>query len=407
MDFLKAIIKDKKQTMTFIMVPIFAIMAVCFVYSKIYVENIPFGVVDLDNSTVSRTFVQQLKNHPGLKVDYYSDSETELEKAIKEKRVYGGVVIPKDFNKDILDKKSPSVVLLINGTNMVIGNTVLGYSSTVLGTLNAGSQLNTFEGKNMLPYIAKQSISTFSIGERILYETQLSYMRNLVYVIMPFVIQMFFMTKYIVPELIKKRKELYEIKIFSKEGMKEIAILIMRILIIITISIISSFIGLCLADKYYSVPLRGSIVLYALLMFIFLINLTAMGLVFAAFIDNMSYFLQFFGMSNLVIILTSGMAFPEYSMPKGFFKVVECIWPFAHIALPIKYLNLKGVGLSILLPNIKNGLLFMAFWLPVGIALYSARIAFTKNKNKKQLEQKENVNNNQIELKQEPAIQLS
>lgn len=407
MSFLKAIIKDKKHIITFIIIPIVAIMALCFVYSKIYVENIPFGVTDLDNSNLSRTIVQQLKNHPGLKVNYYTDSEADLENAIKEKNVYAGIVIPKDFNRDVIGMKSPSVAILINGTNMVIGSNALGYSSAVLGTLNAGIQLNIFQGKNMLPDSAKQVISTFSIGERILYETQLSYMRNLLYTIMPFVIQMFFMTKFIVPELIKKRQEFYTINIFSKEGMKEMLILLMRILIIITVAVISGFIALCMADKYYSLPLRGSVMIYAILMFIFLINLTAMGFVFAAFIDNMTYFLQFFGMLNLVLMLTCGIAWPEYVMPDGFFQVVKSIWPFAHIALPIKYLNLKGVGLDILMPYLKDGLLYTAVWMPIGIGLYSARIAFTKYKNKKDLDKNEDSDNDVLELGQELASQIS
>lgn len=90
MKFLRLLNEEKKNIISFFAAPIIGILLVSFVYSKVFVENIPFGVVDLDNSSLSRNIVQQLKNHPGLKISYYTDSEVELENAIKKKQVNGG-----------------------------------------------------------------------------------------------------------------------------------------------------------------------------------------------------------------------------------------------------------------------------------------------------------------------------
>lgn len=383
MGSLKFLKRDKNSILKSALIPIISIIGICFIFSKIYVQNIPFGIVDLNNSTLSQNIIQQLKNNPGLKISYYTDSENNLEESIKEKKVSGGIIIPKDFNKKAVEMKSPSILLLIDGSNMVIGNNILGYVSTVLGTINAGFQLNVLQRNNMLPYTAEQTLLSFSFSERILYEPQLSYMKYLVYTIMPLTVQLFFFADFLVPLLIKEKSRFALIKTHSKQGLKDIAILSARILIIMGIFIVSSFIGLCAVDKLFGVPMRGSILTYFILMFIFLINLTAMGLIFSSIIENPIYFVEIYGMVYISIMLTSGVPWPEYMMPKPLVMAVQNLWPFMDVALPLKYLNLKGIGWNIIFPYIKNGLYYTLFWLPVGILSYSTSIIFKKHRNKK------------------------
>jgi len=378
MRVLRFIARDKKSIIALSLINIITVIFLCSIFSKVYVESIPFGIVDMDNSSLSRTIIQQLKNSPGLNVNYYADSDAKLEQAIKEKRVSGGIVIPKDFNKDAIKMKSPSLALLIDETNMVVGNNIYAYGSAAIGTVNAGFQLKVFQGKNMLPDIAKKTITSFSYGERILYEPQLSYMRYLMYTLVPYLIQGTFLMTFLVPMLIKNRKQLNILNIRSKESLRNMLVIFARILMIIAVTIISSFIALCILGKYFNLPLRGNILEYFALMFIFLIDITAMGFLFAAFIDKMIYFIQFFSMINLITFLTSGVPFPEYMMPEGLSRIIKSLWPFMNVALQFKCLNLKGIGWDIILPSLKYGLLFALAWFPIGIGLYFARIALDK-----------------------------
>lgn len=406
MKFIKLLKEEKSHIISMFVMPIIAAFILGLLTGNPFVENIPFGVVDNDNSTLSRTIVQQLKIHPGLNVNYYADSESELEQLIKEKKVNGGIVIPKDFGKDVSLIKSPSVLLLIDNTNILIGGNASAYASTVLGTLNAGGQISVLEGKNMVPSVAKETISSFSYVERVLYDPQSSYLRNLIYTVIPFAAQLAFVTQFLVPLLIKKKKEFCDIKIRSKEGLGTIFNIFARILLISTMLVISTFIALCIVGKLFGVPLRGDIYIYIAIMYLLFINLTAIGLFFAAIIDNVGYFLLFYNMVNLIIMMTSCIAYPEFMIPSGLVKTIKCIWPFVHASVPLKYLNLKGVGWDALFPYIRNGLLYTLFWLPVGLAVYAARITFTKHKNKK-LKHKEDLNEKTLDNKDELKLQLN
>ncbi|WP_411682171.1 ABC transporter permease [Clostridium thailandense] len=385
--FLKMLKEEKSPILKTIILTILGSLVFGYAMSNPYIENIPFGVVDKDNSNLSRTVIEQLKNHPGLNVNYYVDSDTELEKAIKDHRVNGGIIIPKHFEKDVSLAKSPSALLLIDGTSLPKESSTLGYASQVLGTINAGAQISVLQGNGMVPYQSKQAVLNFSYSERILYEPQSSYLRYLIYTLVPLVNQGFFVPVLVVPALMKKKQELAKVKIRSREGLKVIFGLIGRILFYSTLCTILIFICLCLLDKLVSVPMRGDILIYIVLMYLFFINLTAIGLFLTSIMDNLCYFILFFNMINIVIFLTCGVIFPDYLLPSGMADALNSLWPFRHMTVALKMLNLKGLGWEFMLPYIKNEIKFGAFWLPAGIALYCAKISFMKYKNSKLIQE--------------------
>ena len=57
--------------------------------------------------------------------------------------------------------------------------------------------------------------------------------------------------------------------------------------------------------------------------------------------------------------------------------------PTSQLSMAIKALNLKGVGLDVLMPDVISSIKFSLFWIPVGILLYTLRIYYTRRKNQK------------------------
>lgn len=383
----KILKEERSSLLKTIILTIVATLIFGYAMSNPYIEHLPFGVVDRDNSHLSRTIVQQLKISPGLNVNYYANSDTELEKAIRDRRVNGGIIIPKHFEKDVSMAKSPSVLVLIDGTDLPILGNVLAYASQVLGTINAGAQISVLQGNGMVPYLSNQAVLNFSYAERVLYEPQSSYLRYLIFTLIPLVNQGFFVPVLLVPALMKKKEQFAHIKMRSKEGVKAILGLIGRVLLYSTICIMVIFTCLCIVDKLFCVPLRGDILIYIVLMSLFFINLTAMGLVFASVMDNLGHFILFFNLINIVIFLTCGVVMPDYLLPRGMPQALNILWPFRHMTVALKMLNLKGLGWNLMLPYLKNELNFGAFWIPVGLAMYSAKIAFMKHKNSKLLQE--------------------
>lgn len=396
--FFRMLKEESGTIIKVITTPIISLLIVTFAYSNVFVENIPFGIVDNDNSSLSRNIVAQLKNHPGLDVSYYAESESDLEEKIRSKQINGGIVIPQGFSHDLSLKNSPCALLLVDGTNMTIGGNALSYSATVMGTLTAGIQLSTLQGRNMYPSIAQKTIGNFSVVERTMYEPQGGYTRNMVYTLIPLVLQMVFLIEFLIPLLIKRKDVLAAIPITSKEFWFNILDIIGRILLVSISCIASSFFALCIVRKMYCLPLKGDILIYAIFMAVFFINLVAMALFFASFMRNMTYFVQGYHMFNTAFMLTCGIVYPLYMMPEKLVAVLKGIWPLIHVGLPLKFLNLKGVGWDVLYPYLLDSFKYASLWLPFGLILYSGNIAYQKYNLYVQEAESQNIDDLSLEL---------
>lgn len=376
-----SILKEESSTLIQAVVsPVLTLFLLAYVWSNVYVEHIPFGIVDKDNTALSRTVIEQLSNCPSLNITNFFDSDSELEQAIKERKVHGGIIIPDNFSTDVSMKKSPKAEVLVDGTNMLIGGNALSGAATVLSTLSAGTELKMLQGNGLYPSVAKTAIGTFSCVQRIMYDSQGSYIRNMSYTLVILIIQMVFLSSFFIPLLIKRKKTFAEIKIGSKEFIFNLLDIAFRILLYIVIITITSFISLCLIKKYFSLPMKGEVWIYCVLMVAFFFNLIGFGLVFGAILKKMDYFVYTYSLWSSPFTLVSGVAYPFYMMSPGLVKVIKAIVPLSQVAVPLKMLNIKGSGWEAILPYLKESVRYSICWICAGIVLYSVSIIYEKYK---------------------------
>lgn len=371
--------------------PILFIFVLGAVLSKVFIEDIPMGILDMDNSSVSRNISKQFEESERFKVIYHAKSDEDLNEAIKTKKIRVGFVIPHNFDKDIKSMKAPKTMLLIDETNFVIGNNALSYGSEILNTLNAKIQLNVLEANKVVPYAAQQSISALSFTERILYDPQLSYMRYLMYAMIGAVVQQTYIGA-LSPVLIEEKLNMMKIKLRSKAGLKRLFAILAKILLFTALSCIGTIGSLYVGAKYYNLPLRGNVLDYCILIAVFLLDLTAVSFVFSGVFDAIDQCVRFSMFLSVPTLLTAGYVWPEYMMPPHFFSAVKKIWPLVYFINPLKGISLKGSELSVLLPYIKGGVYYGLFWLTLGIGLYLFKIVGFKFITRKLMKPKESTN---------------
>lgn len=371
--------------------PILMTFILCSVFSKIFVEEIPMGILDMDNSSTSRTVVKQFVESPKLKVVYYAQSEAELNEAVKTNKIRVGLIIPRDFGKDANTMKAPKTMLLIDETNIVIGNNALSYGSEILNTVNAGIQLKVLEANGAVPYAAQKSVSSLSFTERILYDPQLCYMRYLIYGLIGIVIQQVYIGA-VSPMLIEEKLNMMNMKLRSKKGFRKLAKIFVKVLVFGFLAAIGTSGSLYVAGKYFDLPLRGNLLGYFSILAVFLLDLTAVAFVFSFVFDAIDQCVRFSMFLSVPTFLTAGYVWPEYMMPPHFYSIMEKLWPLVYFINPLKTMNLKGTDFGVILPYIKGGIYYALFWLPIGIALYMFKIAGVKIIKRKLLKPKESTN---------------
>ena len=112
-----------------------------FVYYNQVVRDVPVGIIDNDNSRISRQFVRDLDATEQVSViERFNSMEKAVDEFSKDK-IRAFVVIPKDFEKDILSGKGADVVLEADSTYMIIYRQVYSSVMGVASTLSAKSAI--------------------------------------------------------------------------------------------------------------------------------------------------------------------------------------------------------------------------------------------------------------------------
>jgi ABC-2 type transport system permease protein len=364
----------RKLLLRMVLLPVGLLLILGFLFSRTFIENIPFAIVDQDNSSLSRTIVRQFRLHPGFRIDTYLDSEKSLQEAIRTKQVLGGLVIPPGFHRNLADHKSPAVLLLLDGTNVIVATLAQGYGSTILSTLNASFEVTLLEGRGLLPSQTKSSVTSFSFTERVLFEPTLSYLMYLIYMIFLYTTQTLYFGQFLMPYLMEKKGQWLSSGRPPDGWLRELGrTMVLPAAVMVTLGL-STYLGLLVDNQLFGVHIVGNAVQHVVLIVVFLMGLTALGVFATALIRNLRYFLEAYYILALVLMLTCGVAWPGYMMPPGFAVVVQCFWPMFNEAYTIKALHLKGLSWTLLLPVIGKGLAFTAVWGGLGAWLLRRRL---------------------------------
>ena len=369
---------EKKNVVLLILGPVLAIMLFGYVYSKVYVEEIPVAVYDMDNSSVSRSMIDNIQDSTGLNVSRIVDSQDEVEELLLKGEVSAGIIFPDDFGKNVSEKNSPRVLALIDGSNMIIGNNVTAYLSAIFNTVNAGIQMNMMEGSGIVPYSAEQNINTLSFVDRILYNPQMGYFKNMFAVLLTILIQQLYLSA-IATMLIEYKHKIREV-LDTPRHIRTIIRneIIPQILEGMSSIVISFLLCLIVAHKIFGYQLKGSIKITILVLLIFLVSMTAMALLFATFFEDITSCIQIIMLLSVPGVLTSGYIWPEFAMAPHFINFVKATWPLYYFNNALRDLQLKGDSLNIVKHYITGGIEFAIFWFTVGAISYYIKIISIK-----------------------------
>lgn len=154
---LKDIFVDKGVLLMLIIAPIIYGFFYPWPYSVEVVNHVPVGIIDHDNSALSRTIVRYASASPQIDVETFN-SEKAAKTAIWSGDIAGYMIIPSGIEQQVLLGKAASVSVLGNGGYFILNRNVqLGFLQAV-STVSAGIEVkkNVAQGA-YLPTAAKNT----------------------------------------------------------------------------------------------------------------------------------------------------------------------------------------------------------------------------------------------------------
>ncbi len=151
------------------------VMLFCFIFFLTFFKEgmprkLPIGVVDQDNSYISRTLTHNVDALPQLNVYKHYPNHEEARKDMQRGKIYAFVSIGKNFEADLLASRRPQVEFYVNETYLIAGS--LAYKDlTYIGELGSGyfqQRLMQARGvvgdENIMPVLQPIAVDSHSLG---------------------------------------------------------------------------------------------------------------------------------------------------------------------------------------------------------------------------------------------------
>ena len=102
------------------------------------VKQMPIAVIDKDNSKISRTITRYFNTSYAFNVKYKLDNVADLEPLFVQNKIFMGIYIPKDTQKNIKKFSPTEIECYLDGSNFLTSNLGEIEGLNIIGTINAG-----------------------------------------------------------------------------------------------------------------------------------------------------------------------------------------------------------------------------------------------------------------------------
>lgn len=119
-----------------LVLPLFCIFFMATIFGNGQMENIPVGIVDLDQTATSRSISRTISAVSTFKVTKHFTDAEQARKATQSKDIYGYLVIPRNFEANVTDGKQASLAYYYHYALLSVGTEVMAAFETVLKTIS-------------------------------------------------------------------------------------------------------------------------------------------------------------------------------------------------------------------------------------------------------------------------------
>lgn len=324
------------------------VMAVCCLFYLTFFkaglpENLPVGVLDLDNSSLSRNFCRQLDATQMGKVIKYEDFTTARD-AMQTGEITSLCVIPQGMNEEVNANRRPVFTYYVN-TLYLIGGALSYKNILTMVTLTGGAvQREVLRAKGYSEDAIMGLIQPIVVDEHKIGNATTNYGVYLNNIILPglLALSIVFVLIYALGSELRygTSKELME----TADGSMAAA-LIGKLL---PYTLIYLVLGLGLDLLLFGVcryPLNGSILNMMLAMVVFILANEAVAVTLVGLLPTLRYSLSIAALFAILGFSFSGFTFPVEAMPVAF-QGVPCLFPLRFYYLLYVQEAMFGVGFA-------------------------------------------------------------
>ncbi len=331
------IFRDPRSLALIIVMPIIQLFLLGYAATT-DVKNVPIAVLDQSQSAQSRELLDAFRAADYFRIDYYVGSTEEYQLLIESGKIRAALVIPPDYDVQVLDGKA-QVLFVLDGSDGSVGATALSTARLIGQSYATKVQTSQFSLRGAA------SLPTPPVEVR----TQVWYNPDFrsAYFMIPGVIGMIlsFITTILTATTIVRERERGTIEQLIVTPIRSWELIVGKLLPYVILAFVETFEILIIGHLVFAVPVRGSLLLITLASGLFLMSSLGIGLFASTIANTQQEAMLTVMMFNLPMIFLSGFFFPVQAMPR-FLQFVSFAIPLRYYLVVIRALMLKGVGIA-------------------------------------------------------------
>src|SRR5215471_2324621 len=310
-------------------------------------------MTEVSGSSVSRAFIDRLRNSDTFKVYKYVHSDAELNEEMISGRASVGVKIPVDFDRNLLRGNQAQVLVMVDGSD----SNVAGVAVNVSGSIGLDESLRRMLApgqQNPIEVRPKMMFNPSSRSPNFLLPGLMSVLLILV-------------TVMLTAFSIVREKERGTIEQLLVTPIRPLGLMLGKILPYFVTGIVELGILLAFMRFVFQIPMHGNLLVLGLLTTGYLFVNLAIGILVSCKANSQAEALQFCMVVMLLSIFLSGFMFPRETMPAWAYVVGQFV-PATYMTQISRGVILRGAGFEQLWTK---GLILFA--MGAGLTLLAAR----------------------------------
>lgn len=345
-DEMKLILSDSGAVLFFI--------AAMFIYSLLYaigyeretVRDLPVAVVDLDHTSLSRQFSRMADATEQLKVTCKPGSLKEAEQLFYDGNVNGVLLIPENFEKDILSGKRTNVTAYCDAGYFMLYKQVYGGAVYSSGTFGAAVEVKKLvsQGKTMAQAMDMQDPVKVDIYN--LYNPSGGYgsfvMPGMIIIIMQ---QTLLIGIGMLGGTIREKKMFLKKYGTVRHKWGNVKLVFSKSLAYMLTYLITALFPMVLLHHWFAFPDKGHLLPIVGAMVPFLLSVSFLGMGISMLFKQRVHSILFMVFLSPMVVFLSGISWPTTAIPQGLYWISH-IFPSGFMVPAYLRLRLFGADMS-------------------------------------------------------------
>ena len=347
--------RDKKLYPLLFFAPVIQLIILGYA-ATLDIHNISTGVLDRDQSQMSRTYLQRFQHNGYFQFPHQISDRNQIYRLLDQGKIKVGIEIPKDFEKKLKMGKPSPVQIIIDGTESNAATIALNYARMISETFSSKLilqyvDLPSFQSGDFLDKLQNTRGQTFLVESqtRMWYNPDLSSADFMV----PGVICMILLivTTNLTAISIVKEKEIGTMEQLLVTPLQPSELIVGKLIPYILIGFIDVIFILTVGHFVFDTPVKGNLVLLLALSLFYLLSTLGLGIFISTIVDTQEQSMIVTFLIVLTMTILSGIIFPIANMPQVI-QYFTYLMPIRYFAVIVRGILLRGIGIDILWPQV-------------------------------------------------------